>query len=358
MHREELEKELLMDYYELSDYLIGKYGPAKYDYFCNDSFRTVNKKASRSNEGLQCHHIDEDKCGSLSSPQMAKRHPFEYQKKERLVYCNLIEHCLLHYKICASKQTYAMDKPIDIADFFTSGGLFNTSNMINGLYCKKGSSIPYQQCYYEQIQENYYDYIWMLKLFILNVYNLYVGEQTEQVINLNKVVDIEGEKGVVTGFSNTKEMISVQFENGRTSTVVPDNITGLSCFDYLEQMTRRLSSGREGKYYEKIYKDIMDSFSVSSDEDAKVLEEWKRYGEQIVANSVRYYKGQLLDTSFNKGKQFVRGELLFDKRYGLGTITKVTMGYFVNLLTIDFELYGERTIPIKDFVKKNGGFGA
>lgn len=54
---------------------------------------------SRTSEGLLCHHIDEDKVSVLSDPHFAKDYPFSYQKKDRLVYCDYIEHLLLHYKL-------------------------------------------------------------------------------------------------------------------------------------------------------------------------------------------------------------------------------------------------------------------
>lgn len=54
---------------------------------------------SRTPEGLLCHHVDEDKASVLSNPYFAKDYPFSYQRRERLVYCDYVEHLLLHYKI-------------------------------------------------------------------------------------------------------------------------------------------------------------------------------------------------------------------------------------------------------------------
>ena len=95
----EIKSELLMSYQELVDYLLKKYGPAKYDYFRTESCRSKNKNISRSSEGLICHHIDEDKAIMLSNPRWAINNPFEYQKANRLVYCNILEHLILHIKI-------------------------------------------------------------------------------------------------------------------------------------------------------------------------------------------------------------------------------------------------------------------
>lgn len=95
----EFEELVKKSYLEIVEILVKKYGPARYDYFCSESCNSVNKKASRMAEGLYCHHIDEDKAIKLSSIGNAKTNPFEYQRADRLVYCNVLEHLLLHLKI-------------------------------------------------------------------------------------------------------------------------------------------------------------------------------------------------------------------------------------------------------------------
>lgn len=99
MNSKEIEKELSMSYSDLVDYLLKKYGEAKYDYFCNETCRSKNKKATRTSEGLIVHHIDEDKGLKLSDPRFAKLYPYDFQKADRLVYCNALEHLILHVKI-------------------------------------------------------------------------------------------------------------------------------------------------------------------------------------------------------------------------------------------------------------------
>jgi hypothetical protein len=95
--------------------LLEKYGPATDDFFSDKSYARFKngeikapskRKISRTNEGLFCHHIDEDKQILISTPQAILFYdiPFEYQKKDRLVYCNLIEHAVLHLLIAA--ETY------------------------------------------------------------------------------------------------------------------------------------------------------------------------------------------------------------------------------------------------------------
>lgn len=99
MKSEEVNKELAMSYNELVDYLLNKYGEVNGDYFVNESCKTKNRNISKSKEGLLIHHIDEDKAIMLSDSRWAINNPFEYQKADRLVYCNILEHLILHIKI-------------------------------------------------------------------------------------------------------------------------------------------------------------------------------------------------------------------------------------------------------------------
>lgn len=92
---------------EVVVFLLQKYGPAQDDYFREQSYqrfmdgeiKSIQKgKHSRTSEGLFCHHIDENKSLNLSNFSFIKvnKIPFESQKKNRLVYCDLIEHAVLH----------------------------------------------------------------------------------------------------------------------------------------------------------------------------------------------------------------------------------------------------------------------
>lgn len=87
-----------MTYNELCNYYIKKYGNVKHDYFSTPECKSVQKKNSRTKEGLEIHHIDENKHPLLSA-KWAKNMPFECQKADRLVYVNVLEHLLLHIKI-------------------------------------------------------------------------------------------------------------------------------------------------------------------------------------------------------------------------------------------------------------------
>lgn len=105
---------LTKTYDEAVELLLQKYGFAQGDYFRESSYKRfmngeiksiAKGKYSRTSEGLYCHHIDENKALNISNLIFIKNYkiPYEYQRKDRLVYCNLLEHAILHVLI--SKET-------------------------------------------------------------------------------------------------------------------------------------------------------------------------------------------------------------------------------------------------------------
>lgn len=87
-----------LTYLEYCDYLQDKYGIGLTDYmtksFCS------KKECRRTKDGLIAHHKAEDKMILLSTEEVARQCPFEWQKKENIVYCDYLEHLLLHVLIC------------------------------------------------------------------------------------------------------------------------------------------------------------------------------------------------------------------------------------------------------------------
>ncbi|MFD1450820.1 hypothetical protein [Oceanobacillus sojae] len=111
---EEYKNLLSKTYNEVIKYLLQKYGSVQDDFFreksyqrfMNSEIKSINPvKNLRTVEGLYRHHIDEIKTLKISDPQFVKKNniSFESQKKERLVYCDLIEHAILHTLI--AKET-------------------------------------------------------------------------------------------------------------------------------------------------------------------------------------------------------------------------------------------------------------
>lgn len=158
MDNAEIKGELTMSYDELVDYLLDKYGPAESDYFCNESCRSRNIKISRSSEGLECHHIDEDKAAKLSDPKCAIFYPYEYQKANRLVYCNVLEHLMLHMKIAFGPRSAEADK----MGIPSEGGLFSILAGINDYYGGYEYKREYEKKKYEIIANSFDEYIGLL----------------------------------------------------------------------------------------------------------------------------------------------------------------------------------------------------
>ena len=191
----ELKDQLRMSYEEQVQYLLDKYGSAKYDYFCNESCKSRNSKISRTKEGLVCHHIDEDKAIMLSSPSYAAKNKFDYQKADRLVYCNLLEHLLLHIKIVIEPR----HSEANLFEMPGVGGIVNICRNLNDYYGGRECKREYQKKLYEPISDNMKDYIAILIyltvfvkanrpdcLSVLNEKNLTTDSYGEVVEELSK----------------------------------------------------------------------------------------------------------------------------------------------------------------------------
>lgn len=135
---------LLKNYDEAVDFLLQKYGSAQDNYFkeksykrfMNEEIKSIGKgNISRTSEGLYCHHIDENIMPKISDKVFIREYkiPFEYQKKERLVYCDLIEHSILHVLI--AKETSSK--------FGYLGFIFYLSSNIEEWYLDE--MIPYKE---------------------------------------------------------------------------------------------------------------------------------------------------------------------------------------------------------------------
>lgn len=179
MDSKEIRKERYMEYERLVKYLLKKYGPAQYDYFCNETCRSKNRKVTRTSEGLLCHHIDEDKAINLSSTPFALEYPFKYQKANRLVYCNYLEHLALHIQIWKMKGLYkeypargVMQKQLYVAP-----GVVHVCRDINELYQKGENNEGWKRRCYDEIKDNYDDYIFILQSIFELINVMYTGNK-------------------------------------------------------------------------------------------------------------------------------------------------------------------------------------
>lgn len=257
MDKHEIKEELKMPYEELLLYLIKKYGGAKCDYFANSECRSKSKKISRTKEGLYCHHMDEDKGGNLGNPPQAQRQPFEWQKKERLVYCNILEHLILHMKIAVLRQKRLLKEPRDIGLFFTTQGIWSICVDINDMFVTNGTNVTWKKRCFEEIKENYDDYIALIRALMNYIETDYVGSKSDVAFLVpGSIMRCSDGDYEIVKVSAKKNKILLKLPSGEIGTFYSDianaQLTYADCFDLA---IREMASGYDS-FYPKIYKDI------------------------------------------------------------------------------------------------------
>lgn len=153
------ESMLKTNYQDIVSALLKKYGSAKHNYFKDTACKIKNPLVTRTNEGLFCHHIDEDKAIMLCNDKFAVNNPFEYQKADRLVYCNLLEHLLLHIKIAENPSPDANENELP-----GIGGAINfICKDLNDIYSGKKFSDEWRKNVADKVKDNFDDYIIILR---------------------------------------------------------------------------------------------------------------------------------------------------------------------------------------------------
>jgi hypothetical protein len=89
----------------------------------------------------------------LSNPVIAQLHPFTYQQADRLVYCNILEHLILHIKIAEERK--------DMMSEVGVGGTALITEEVN-MHIQKGYSSGWKKNTMKIVDENYTDYIYLL----------------------------------------------------------------------------------------------------------------------------------------------------------------------------------------------------
>ena len=155
---------LKLDYDTVVQYLLKKYGGAKHNYFKDTNCTEKNRLVTRTSEGLYCHHIDEDKAILLSNDKFAAANSFEYQKANRLVYCNLLEHLLLHVKIAENPNPDANENELP-----EIGGAINfICKDLNDIYSGKEFTDEWRKNVADKVKDSFEDYISILR-YLWNV---------------------------------------------------------------------------------------------------------------------------------------------------------------------------------------------
>lgn len=98
MNLREYNKVKGMSYLKYCKYLQNKYGIPKNNFF-RPNWTPVNS-IKRTSEGLYIHHVMEDHSIMLGRKEYAIQNPYEWQMARNLLYCDMLEHLLLHILIC------------------------------------------------------------------------------------------------------------------------------------------------------------------------------------------------------------------------------------------------------------------
>ena len=277
---EELLNQIKMTYNEQVEYLLDKYGKAEYDYFTSEDCKAKNKKITRTSEGLFCHHIFEDRYDNLGQVGYAKRFPFECQKKENLVYCDYIEHLILHLKINLNSRSTFSDV-VDINKFFNSLGFYWIANDINYLYKNGGSDVKWRNDCYLKIIDDFDDYLDILKGVFCYLESNYTGPKEDLKVGDNVRIDIMDlsvpkNKDEIRGHQYSyktvywtilemdaeKNTILIQTEKGDTKEFEYKKfMNGNNYSNVIRIQKRILSSFSDKTLWDDLYNFLMDEYS-------------------------------------------------------------------------------------------------
>lgn len=149
-------------YLEYCDYLQNKYGIGLDDYMT----KSYNPKAKckRTKEGLLAHHKKEDTMILLSTKEVAMMCPFEWQLRENIVYCDYLEHLLLHILICK----YPSDEKVDIVKVGFGGVVNFIVPELNDLYSGWETGQAWRKNCHNKVKNDKDVYMQLLKQFIEN----------------------------------------------------------------------------------------------------------------------------------------------------------------------------------------------
>ena len=257
MDKREICEEMKMSYDELLRYLLNKYGGAICDYFYTPDCRSKNRKVTRTKEGIYCHHMDEDKGVNLGKTSDACRQPFEWQKKERLVYCNALEHLILHMKIAIVRQKDLLETSSEIGRFFNTGGIYQISHEINDMYMQDGTTISWKKRCFGEIANNYGDYIELISAFMHYIEKNYLGEKKDaSLLRTGNTVHFPDGDFKILGLSDKHDKLTLKLPTGNKTFYTRD-MPGLKYADCIDLECRDIASGFE-EFYESIYNDIIN----------------------------------------------------------------------------------------------------
>ena len=208
MNKTEFDLVKTFTYAEYCEYLKSKYGKVPFKYGSNK-----NKKA-----GYFIHHIAEDTVPSLSHPEQRKQFP-EYQIPELLVYCDYLEHLLLHIMIGREKDPalhLGLNGPCrfiipNLINFYEHG----VKQKINDLYY---SLIERDKDVFELLIAEYNDLVKDIDLVLEHNISLYA--------QVAESLDTNGKAHATLGTGLGKTTLALQYvktHNCRALVICPNN---------------------------------------------------------------------------------------------------------------------------------------
>ena len=160
MNMSEYQRVRNMTYLQYCDYLQDKYGIGLADFMTKSV--NPNPKCKRTKDGLIAHHKAEDKMIMLSTKEFAHMCPFEWQQKENIVYCDYLEHLLLHVLICK----YPSPNKHPMAEVGIGGVVNFLAPELNDLYSGWRTSQAWRQNCHDKVINDKDVYLCILKDFI------------------------------------------------------------------------------------------------------------------------------------------------------------------------------------------------
>ena len=193
-------------YNDYCAYLQNKYGLSP----CNYTFGGGGKD-KRSSDGLELHHIKENKITGLSNKEKASNYPIEYQQPQNLCYCDYLEHMLLHIMIFEED----LEKNSDMDIMGILGVINHMVERLNDFYCNDLVGYKdYELNAYHKVKDDVDVYLKIIeRIFNSTPKNLYSGICDHLCVSKNNSEDCQELRSNL--YNDIKELSSVVQEHNK-----------------------------------------------------------------------------------------------------------------------------------------------
>ena len=218
------------------------------------------KAVHLQNYYLRDYNLYPHQCDGKIIPLLFLLFAYEYQKAERLVYCNYLEHLLLHIRIGKDKywkehESFTFPKEFD---YFIVPGITYICSEINDLFEKNGSAVEWRNRCFKEIEGNFDDYIYILKSFVEYMIERYTGNREQKTIYVGQHIRHKrlGE-GVITKITGEELFGFVTVKFADCEKIVLRNVIDKGGYEEtLIQVKKKLSSNRNHEIIKLIYEKL------------------------------------------------------------------------------------------------------